>query len=433
MATSVHMPQWGMTMTEGKIVKWLKCEGEPIEKGEPLFEVETEKIVNEVEALHSGILFQIVVQEGETTAVGEVVGLIAEPGETATRIETADADRSQPAQADEDLGEETTDMEPANEKPFVKATPAARWLSRELSIDLATIQGSGPGGRVTESDVKQAQEAQPKAQKITPVAQQIAEKAGLDITTIDGTGTGGKITKADVEQTLAAKEAMFEPVSGPATTMAYAGMRKSIGDNMMASLHNAAQLTGFAEVDVTEMVRFRDMMRKEHEQDESVKISFNDIIILAVSRALKHHPIMNSTHEGDEIVLHEAVNMGIAVAIPEGLIVPVLKNADRKGLLEIAREARVLARKARSGALGPDEVSGGTFTISNTGMFEVDGFTPILRPPETGILGAGRVKRKPAEFNGDIALRWMMWLSLTYNHCVVDGAPAHKFLETVGG
>jgi len=125
--------------------------------------------------------------------------------------------------------------------------------------------------------------------------------------------------------------------------------------------------------------------------------------------------------------------MGIAVAIPDGLIVPVLKNADRKGLLEIAREARVLAGKARKGALGPDEVSGGTFTISNTGMFEVDGFTPILRPPETGILGVGRVKRKPAEFNGEIALRWMMWLSLTYNHCVVDGAPAHTFLETVGG
>ena len=200
---------------------------------------------------------------------------------------------------------------------------------------------------------------------------------------------------------------------------------------MHASLHNTAQLTMFAEADATEMVRFRDVVREAHKKDESVKISFNDIIILAVSRALKRHPIMNSTLVGDEILLHDNVNMGVAVALPAGLIVPVIRDADQKGLLEIAREARQLAAKARQGTLTVDEVTGGTFTISNVSMFQVDGVTPILKSPETGILGIGRIKAKPAVYNGEIAIRSMMFVSLTFDHQVADGAPASEFLETV--
>jgi pyruvate dehydrogenase E2 component (dihydrolipoamide acetyltransferase) len=254
----------------------------------------------------------------------------------------------------------------------------------------------------------------------------------LDVSTITGTGTRGKITKADVEEALSKKTTLPGEASGGVTSMPYNGMRKGIGDNMLFSLQNAAQLTGFAEVDVTDMVRFRDVMREEYKQDQSVKISYNDILILAVSRALTLHPIMNSTHVDDEIRLHDSFNIGIAVSISNGLIVPVLRNAHQKGLLQIAREARTLAAKAREGTLSIEDVSGGTFTISNTSMIEIDGFTPILRPPETGILGIGRVKRKPAEYKDEIALRWMTVLSLTYNHCVVDGAPAHSFLATVG-
>jgi pyruvate dehydrogenase E2 component (dihydrolipoamide acetyltransferase) len=174
------------------------------------------------------------------------------------------------------------------------------------------------------------------------------------------------------------------------------------------------------------------MMREEYKHDESVKISFNDIILMAVSRALTQHPIMNSTHIGDEILLHNSVNLGIAVALSEGLIVPVLRNVQQKRLLQISAEARELAARARAGSIGIEEISGGTFSVSNTGTIAVDAFTPILRPPETGILGVARIKRKPAEFNGEIALRWMTVLTLTYNHCVVDGVPAHLFLETVG-
>jgi pyruvate dehydrogenase E2 component (dihydrolipoamide acetyltransferase) len=179
------------------------------------------------------------------------------------------------------------------------------------------------------------------------------------------------------------------------------------------------------------MIRFRDMVREEYKKDETVRISYNDIIILATARALKRHPIMNSTLVGEEILLSDAVHMGIAVALPEGLIVPVLRDADKKALLEIAGEARELARKAREGTLEVDEVTGGTFTISNMSMFQVDGVTPILKPPETGILGVGRVKEKPAVYKGEIAIRSMMFLSLTFDHQIADGAPAGAFLETV--
>ena len=216
-------------------------------------------------------------------------------------------------------------------------------------------------------------------------------------------------------------------------SMAFSGIRRSIAENMHASLHSTAQLTVFTEVDVTELIRFRDMLREEYKQDDTVRISNNDTIILATSRALKRHPIMNSTLVGEEILVHDSVHMGIAVALSEGLIVPVLRDADQKNIFEIASEARQLARKAREGTLTVDEVTGGTFTISNLSMFQVDGVTPILKSPETGILGVGRVKEKPAVYNGEITIRSMMFLNLTFDHQVVDGAPAAEFLQTVDG
>jgi pyruvate dehydrogenase E2 component (dihydrolipoamide acetyltransferase) len=179
------------------------------------------------------------------------------------------------------------------------------------------------------------------------------------------------------------------------------------------------------------MVRFLDLVREEHKKDETVRVSYNDIIILITSRALKRFPAMNSTLVGEEILIHHGVNMGIAVALPDGLMVPVLHDAHKKGLLQIAKEVRELARKAREGTVTVDEVTGGTFTITNLSMYEVDGFTPILRPPETGILGVGRVKEKPTVHNGEICVRPMMFLSLTFDHRVVDGAPAAEFLQTL--
>ncbi len=426
---NVTMPKWGLTMKHGKVTRWFKKEGEPVTKGEELFEVETEKITNKVEAPGSGILFQIAVPEGTSVPVGTILGIIAEPGEQPERIEGLQMGKVVEETHAQTGGTASPPAQKPEEKKFVPATPAARRLAEELGVELSLVSGTGPNGRINEADVQKYHDEGPPPPRITPVAEEMARQANLDISSIVGTGDGGKITKEDVECMLETKGREGKP--GAVRSVPFAGIRKSVADNMYASLQNTAQLTSFTEVDVTGMVQFLGLIREEYRKDETVRISYNDIIILAASRVLKRFPIMNSTLVGDEILLHEDVNMGIAVALPEGLIVPVLHEADKKGLLQIAREGRELARKAREDTLNVDEVTGGTFTVTNVSMFEVDGFTPILKPPETGILGIGRIKEKPAVYEGEICIRSMMYLSLTFDHRVVDGAPANEFLETV--
>jgi pyruvate dehydrogenase E2 component (dihydrolipoyllysine-residue acetyltransferase) len=430
-ALNVTMPKWGLTMKDGKISNWLKSEGETIQKGEPLFEVETEKITNIVEAIGDGILFQIVVSAGTTVPVGTILAVIAEPGEKPQRIEGLQAAEAIEETTPSDKTPAPGEPERPATKKFIPASPAARRVAKELGVDLAIIDGTGPNGRVVEADVIRYHQQKPPTPKITPLAAEMVRQAGLDAATIQGSGEGGKITREDVERSL---ESMKQPdVDSPATSIPFSGMRKSIAENMHASLHSTAQLTIFVEIDVTEMIRFRETVIEKYKRDETVRISYNDIIILATSRALKQHPIMNSTLVGEEILLHDSVNMGIAVALPGGLIVPVLRDTDKMGLLKIAGGAREIALKAREGTLMVDEVSGGTFTISNVSMFGVDGLTPILKPPETGILGVGRIKEKPAVHNGEITIRSMMFLNLTFDHQIVDGAPAAEFLQTLAG
>jgi pyruvate dehydrogenase E2 component (dihydrolipoamide acetyltransferase) len=429
MSVKVTMPKLGMTMKVGKLSKWYKNEGDSVEKGEDLFVVETEKITNKIESPGSGLLFQVVVPAGETVPVGTILAVIAEAGEQPERIEGIQAGEVVEMQAEAGSPQAAEAKAEPQEKKRIVSTPSARRLSKELGVDLSLVTGSGPKGKIKEADVLKFHEEGPPVPKITPLAAEMARQEGLDISTITGTGENGKITKEDVEKALAASKAAPEVQLSGARVIPFEGMRRIIADNMHASLQNAAQLTTFTEVDVTEMVRFRDMMRAEFARDDSVKISYNDIIVMATACALMRHPIMNSTLVGDEILLHDTVNMGIAVALPEGLIVPKLRNAEKKTLREVATEVRELAKKAREGALSMEEVTDGTFTISNVSMLGMDGFTPVLNPPETGILGVGRVIEKPAVFNGEIAIRQMMTLSLTFDHRVVDGAPAMTFLR----
>lgn len=432
MSTHATMPKLGLTMKEGKLSKWFKNEGDSVEKGEDLFEVETEKITNVIESPASGILFQIVVPVDSTVPVGAILGVIAEPGEQPERIEGVQVGEVVEMEAkaggrEQASGQAAEKSEPA-EKKRIAATPAARRLAKELGVDLALVPGSGPQGKVKEGDVRKFHEEGPPAPKATPLAAEMARAEGLDLADIPGSGPGGKIVKEDVERALAAGPAAPAGAAAAPRAIPMQGMRKAIADNMHASLQNAAQLTTFTEVDVTEMVRFRDLVRREYAKEE-IRVSYNDIIIMAAARALKRHPIMNSTLVGDEIILHQSVNLGIAVALPEGLIVPKLRNVDQMDLLQIARQARDLAGRAREGAVSMDEVVDGTFTISNVSMLGMDGFTPVLNPPETGILGVGRVIAKPAVFEGEVTIRQMMTLSLTFDHRVVDGAPAMTFLR----
>jgi pyruvate dehydrogenase E2 component (dihydrolipoamide acetyltransferase) len=431
-SVNVTMPKLGMTMQTGKVSKWHKNEGDQVQGGEDLFEVETEKITNKVEAPVAGILFQIVVPAGAVVPVGAIVAVISEPGEQPERIEGIQAGDVTETKATATWATPRAEAEKPKERGDILATPAAKRLAKELGVDLALVTGTGAEGRIKEGDVTRYHEEAQRRPKITPLAEAMARQAAIDISTISGTGEGGKITKEDVERTLQQKTPVVEEKKGPSKTIPLAGIRKAIADNMHASLQNTAQLSLLTEVDVTESLRFQNLVREVYKKDESVRVSLNDILILATSRTLKRFPIMNSTQIGDEIILHDSVGMGIAVAIPEGLIVPVLREADQKGLLEIAAEARSLVEKARSNSLSVEDVTGGTFTITNLSASNVDNFTPILRPPETGILGVGRVVEKPVVFRSEIAIRSMMGLSLTIDHRVVDGAPASEFLRLLG-
>lgn len=430
-SVTVTMPKLGLTMKTGKVSKWLKAEGDAVKKGEALFEVETDKITNSVEAPEDGILFQIVVPAGSTVAVQTVIGVIAAPGETPERLEAGQAGAAPAADAKPAAKQGAAKAEPQAAPTEVRASPAAKRLARELGVDLAQVKGTGPDGRIKEGDVTAYHEAVAKI-RITPLAAVLAAKAGLDVRTLTGTGERGKITREDVERALnpeaAATDTATADAAGP-KVLPMAGMRKAIADNMAASLAQAAQLTLVTEVDATESLEFLACVRAMYKKDKAFRVSMNDILILAASRALLRFPMMNSTQVGEEIFLHDSVHMGVAVAIEGGLIVPVLRDADKKTLPQIARESREIAGRARTGALTSDDLSGGTFTISNMMRSPVDFFTPILKPTETGILGVGRVLEKPVVHKGEIKIRSMMGLSLTFDHRVIDGSPAGEFLS----
>jgi pyruvate dehydrogenase E2 component (dihydrolipoamide acetyltransferase) len=436
MAQDVIMPKWGLTMKEGKVVRWLKGEGDPVEAGEPLFEVETDKITNSVESPASGILYQIIVPEGEVAEVQAVLAIIAAEGETPAKAEAGKASSGE-ADAVKDSPKETSDSTKStkDEGDFIKAMPAARKLAEELNISLSTVTGTGRNGSITMKDVQAAADASFEGINASKKAIEFARKKGIDLAQVTGTGDGGRITKADILRAMnpvAEQPAAQQAAVAQDTIVPMEGVRKLIADNMLASLNSAAQLSAFVELDVTEMVRLRASLRERNKRDKEYRLSYNDIIAYATCCALKRHPIMNSTTQDDGIHLHNYVNLGIAVALPNGLIVPNVKMADSYTLEELKTKVRDVAGRARNGGLDMDEISGGTFTISNVSMLGMDGFTPILNPPETGILGVGRVIEKPAVKDGEIQIRSMMTLSLTFNHMATDGAPAMAFLRELG-
>ena len=388
MAVEVVMPKFGLTMTEGTIQQWFKAEGDAITAGEALFEVETEKVLYEIEAPADGTVAKLLYAVEAVVGVGLPVAVLAEAGEDVAEIAARYADAAgapaAPAPAAATSPEAAPAAEsaaPADRPKRMPVTPAARKLAKEHAIDLDRVTGSGPRGRITREDV----------QKI-----------------IDGGG---------------------QPAATPAPTadetQPLRGMRKVIAERMHQSLQGSAQLTITSEVDVSELIDRRHAVRQEF------SVTYTDFIVQACAHALRQHPRMNATLEDATLHLNRGIHVGLAVALDEGLIVPVVRDADRKSLKEIAGEAKTLAEKARAGRLTLEDVSGGTFTVSNLGMYGVDAFTPILNTPQTGILGVGRIVEKPALSRGEIAKRSTMVLSLTFDHRVIDGAPAGAFLQTV--
>lgn len=423
MANIVIMPKQGLQMTEGTIVKWLVQEGGECQAGQPLFEMETDKLTITIDATVSGTLLKILRQEGEAVPITETIAVIGSRGEDISSLlvpaeAAASAPAATPVQAPEVPQAEAAARVPG-EKVFI--TPRAKMLAEQEQLDYVQVPATGPEGLIIERDVIAHLAGGPKA---TPLARKIAAAAGLDLQGIQGSGERGKITRADVAS--AASGRTSQPAGRKGTLLPFAGMRKVIAERMLQSLQTNAQTTHRVAVDMSETIRLRETFKTAEKT-----ISFNDIISFATCRALIEFPAVNAELTGDGILVKDFVNLGIAVAIENGLIVPVIRDADLLTLAELAEAARSLAQKAKEGKLKPDEYKGGSFTISNLGMFGLDDFVAIINPPESGILAVGKIEKRAVVINDELAIRPMMNLVLSYDHRLVDGAPAAKFLVRI--
>ena len=404
MATRIDMPQLGLTMEKGTILQWLKAEGERVDKGQPVVLIQTEKVEYEVEATGSGALLKILAKEGAELPVGGLMGILGQPGEDVSALLVGAA----------------VPVEPSTGYPQggVPESREPRGASREAAVGAPVVRGAGE--RV----------------KISPVAKKLAQEHGIDIATLTPTGPDGRIVREDVERAIAAQAAAPEAARASETAavpevIPLAGIRKVIFDRMGQSWREAARVTLFADADMTEIVRLRREKGAEWERRFGIKPSYSDLIHMAVARALREEPRINCRLDGQGVRIRKEVNLAFAIDLGEGLVAAVIKDADKKSLRDLARAAGDLAERARAGRLTPDDMADGTFTVTNLGGVGVEYFTPIINPPQAGILGVGKIQEKPVVLGGGIHIRSMLTLSLVFDHRLIDGAPAAKFLAKV--
>lgn len=424
MAEKIIMPKQGLQMTEGTITKWLVKEGDKVEIGQPLFEMETDKNTIQIDSTAAGEVLKLVAKEDETVPITETIAIVGKKGEDFSDLlpkkkeekkpepAPAAAAPAAPAVKPAPAADDTTPIALEGGRIFV--TPRAKMTAERKNIDYKTVKGTGPSGLIIEKDVLAA-----AAVKASPVAKAIAARKGVSITTVTGTGENGKIVKHDILSGDAnlSREDKVIPISG---------MRKVIADNMMNSVQSMAHAYHKVAVDMSEAKLIRAAFKKAEK-----KVSFNDIIIMALGRALQEHPRMNAWVEDGKITEKGSVNVGIAVAVDNGLIVPTVRDVQNMTIGEIHDESARLIAKTKAGGLKKEEYSGATFTVSNLGMFGIDEFTAIVNPPQVGILAVGSMTDTPVVRDGQIVIRPMMNLVLTYDHRVIDGAPAAQFLSRV--
>jgi pyruvate dehydrogenase E2 component (dihydrolipoamide acetyltransferase) len=427
MATKVIMPKLGMAMGDGTVVKWLKDDGAEVRAGEPVVVVMSKKITYEIEAPSGGIL-RPVAKPKDVRGIGQVIGWITEPGEEIPEAESEapsaeEAPVEEAAEAPAPPAPEVIEAkeEAPAEEERVPSSPAARRLAKELGVDISKVTPTGR--RISEDDVRRYHEEQSRI-VASPLARRMAEEEGLDLAEIEGTGPGGRITEEDVLRVLEEGEV---PAAPPRQRIPFVGMRQAIAEQMVDSVHTMAQVSMATTADVTELRATREALGVRWGR----KPSYTDLLVRAVVLALKEHPLLGARLEGDEIVLPSEYNVGVAVALEDGLIVPVVRKADELTLLQIGDRVKDLAQRARENALDVDEVTGGSLTITNLGMFGIDAFSPIINPPEVAILGVGRIVQELALVEGQVVARDKMTLSLTVDHRIVDGAPGAQFLQTL--
>lgn len=424
MAKVVVMPKLGLTMTEGTISAWKKNVGDTVKEGEALFEVETDKLTNTIEATASGVLRKIIVKEGQTVPCLEPVAIIAGADENISAL----AGGAEPPAPKEEKAETPKAAPP--QKPTggrVIASPAAKKLAKERGIDISAVPGTGPNGRITEEDVKNYNPAPPApesspAPKASPLAEKIAADIGLDLNEL---GAKGRVLAEDIMNYLESTREKGSEASRE-ETVPMNGMRKAVAKNMLNSHMTSPTVTFNLSVDMSEMKRVREQLKAKE-----IKVSYTDLLVKFVAKALTEFPLLNCSVVDNSIVYKHYVNVGVAVALDNGLVVPNVTDADKKSLTEISAEVKELARLAREGGLAPDKLRGGTFTITNLGMYGIESFTPIINQPEVAILGVTTMEDRPVVRGGELVIRPMMTLSLTADHRVVDGSVAASFLQRV--
>lgn len=469
MATQVVMPKLSPTMEEGQLARWLKKEGEKVSVGEPIAEIDTDKATMEAQALTTGVLRKILVPEGETVPLGAIIAIIGEPDEDISSLVAgaqsndsgevpkqeiresieAGANGSQTetagvvAESDDEGTQETIEGKPfegeAGEKPAAKQDASSAQWNKEPSADQRT---DGDGQRSTSGRLL-----------VSPIAARMAADAGINLKSLSGSGPGGRIIKRDIEaaiesgekgpsadepkaqaaQAATAKTAAYAPETqtfegAPAFREASVStMRATIARRLVSSLGPVPHFFLTTEI---EMDRAADLRRQINEFDAELKVSVNDIIIKVAAVALMQHPSVNASFQDKTLRFYERADIGVAVAVEEGLITPVVRGANAKSVGQISREVRELAERARSRKLKPEEYTGATFSISNLGMFGIDEFTAIINPPEGAIMAVGAMQPKPVVLEGEVVVRQMMKVTLSCDHRIIDGATGAKFLQT---
>ena len=436
MANQIILPKMGQTVEEGTIVKWLVAEGDTVDKGQALFELETDKAVLEVESTASGVVRRILVAEGETVPVLAPVAIVGtadeaipeallgvgppapappEPSRVATAVAQAPATVTAPVAPGASV--------PAAAPARAFSSPRARKAAAEAGVDLARLTGTGQGGRVRERDVL-AYAQNVAAVKAQPLARKLAGQHGVDLTTVAGTGPRGKVTGQDVLAAAQSGAAAPGPVAG-AREVAPSAMRRIVAQRMTLSKTTIPHFYLVMDVDMAALVQ----LRGELNSTGQTKLSYNDFIIKAVGIAMAELPAVNRAWQGDTLLAKDSVDIGLAVALEEGLIVPVVRQVERKTLSRIAAESARLVQRARSKQLTPDEYQGGSFTVSNVGMFGMTAVLAIINPGESAILGLGEIQQRVVASEGMIAVRPMMTATLSADHRIIDGAVGAQFMQ----
>jgi pyruvate dehydrogenase E2 component (dihydrolipoamide acetyltransferase) len=427
----VLMPKMGDTMEEGKILSWIKKEGDTVNKGDAIAEVETDKVNIEVESFVSGVLRKILIQEGQSAPIGAEIALVGDANEPLESAPQASAQAAAPERASAPASQAQA---PMREAPRVNGAEAA-------------VGGNGRAAAPTPQPVPQ-----PVAQArtvtegervfISPIARRIAAEHNLDIRQIQGTGPNGRIIREDVENAL--RQPQAAPTFAPAAAIAAAQpgedvtvvpltqMRKTIARRLSASMQQAPHFYVTMAIDMTKASALRTQINDfTQTEKEPIKISFNDLVTKAVALALVRMPEINVSFDGENLLFKKHINIGLAVALEQGLIVPVVRDADRKGILDIARESRRLIDAAHINKLKPEDFQGGTFSISNMGMFGVEEFTAVINPPESAILAVGAITPTPVVVDGQVVVRDRMKVTVSIDHRAIDGATAARFLQEV--